>query len=99
MEKCPNCKARRKEDSECYRCGFDFTYPILCEQISKRFYQNALQSFRNGNMSQAFDWVSKSIIYDNHPQSVRLQRLLLMQKLYHVKEEKQEETRQTIQSA
>jgi len=30
IKKCPNCRARYKEEIICYRCGFDYTLTLNC---------------------------------------------------------------------
>jgi len=86
MEKCPNCKAGYKGERECYRCGFDFQYSLLCEAESTNNLQKAIHCLRQGEDDSALGFVEKSCFFENHELNTRLKTLILFKILYNGQE-------------
>jgi hypothetical protein len=99
MENCPNCKARIKNEEECYRCGFEFIPVSRCEEASEKYYRKALISLRNGWLDQAIGFCATSALYENSERVRKLRRFLSLKTLYHVQEQIEKKAQQAYQSA
>jgi anti-sigma factor RsiW len=53
MERCPNCRARVQEGSECRRCGMDLGLLLVTEQAADRLLRRALQGLLAGDRTAA----------------------------------------------
>lgn len=84
---CPNCNARIKSQSGCYRCGFDFTRLIHCEETAFRHYREAIIHLKSGRPEQALEFCSLSAHYENTERVQALKRLILLKSLYHGQKE------------
>ena len=52
MERCPNCRARRRNDSsECHRCGMSLVLPLEIERQADQLQRIAAYELLSG------DWV------------------------------------------
>ncbi len=53
-ERCPVCRARLKDSTECFRCGMDFSPALSVHIEAEKLVARALFELREGRSEEAF---------------------------------------------
>ena len=54
MDRCPNCRARRRsERSECHRCGMSLVLPLEIERQAEQMQRTAMRELLGGDLLKA----------------------------------------------
>ncbi len=53
MERCPNCRARYQDNTECRRCGIDLSLLLTVERVADRLLRDALARLAAGDPRKA----------------------------------------------
>jgi len=68
MERCPNCRARRRRDaSECHRCGMSHELLLSVEAIARRKRRQAAQALLRGQTLEAERALNRARVLRDDP--------------------------------
>lgn len=84
MEKCPNCRALFQADPECYRCGFDYSHSLKCEDQGIFEFHQATTFLKKGALNRALSHASNACLLHNRKEYRRLKMIILLKNLYDV---------------
>jgi hypothetical protein len=79
MQRCPICRARLRDQSQCPRCGADLALPQLAEKAARVHEQQALKALLQGEPGQAHHSLKRAIRLKQNPNQPLLAALIQQQ--------------------
>ena len=67
MERCPNCRARYQDGTECRRCGMDLSQLLAAERAADSLLREAVARLGAGDARAAADALSHAVSLHRDP--------------------------------
>lgn len=80
MEHCPNCRARYREGTVCYRCGMDLSLLLRIEEQAKAWERIAVARLAVGDHEGAQEAIKRTLALQHRPLTLLLQRFVVTRK-------------------
>jgi len=80
MERCPNCRARYREGTVCYRCGMNLSLLLRIEEQAKAWERIAVERLAVGDHEGAKVAIKQTLARQHRPLALLLQGFMATRK-------------------